>query len=157
MPLFIISSTITVSNANSNNYTITWNFLHLLWPSSSPWFGLRWFTKSVDLTTKKKYNSYLSVQTQSQHIISHHPEQTADKLDPIRLAVDAAWCIVGQVPANHHLQSDILWKTLLQSLHAKFYCGPKHKLETRYDEYAKNKIPQIPIFKYFFYIPIFAV
>ena len=38
----IIFSTITVWNANSNNYTITWKIVHLPWPSSSPLFGIRW-------------------------------------------------------------------------------------------------------------------
>ena len=38
MSLCIIYSTITVSNANSNKYTVTRKIVHLPWPSSSPWW-----------------------------------------------------------------------------------------------------------------------
>ena len=47
MSLCIIYSTITVSNTNSNNYTISRKIVYLPWPSSSPWFGIRriWINK----------------------------------------------------------------------------------------------------------------
>ena len=78
-------STITVWNANSNNYTINWKIVHLPWPSSSPLFGIWWVW--IHKISYSFYFFTLLIKPYSVHGLN----MTVNIADAIHIVVRSMW------------------------------------------------------------------